>query len=224
MQDHDLSAIGAPQSSTPVSEAKRDQALGRDEFLKLLITQLQNQDPLSPEDPSKFVSELTQFSNLEQLLGIREGVEALAAANTQERGVLDAAPLIGREILAHGSQIEVDAESRGRVAFDLPRDAHTGELRLYRGDALVSTQALDPEELGAGRHHLELAFDPAAVTPGVYRYELALTLGEEPLDAVTYVSGTATGVRASSHGDDVNVLIGSIEVPLGAAVEVRQTP
>ena len=220
MQGDDLSTVGAVTGSTAVTETPRDQTLGRDEFLKLLIAQLQNQDPLSPEDPSKFVSELAQFSNLEQLISIREVVDNLAAAGTG-RGVLDAAPLIGREVLAAGDRIEIDPDGHGQLAYDLPRAASRGELRVLDvNDRLVSTQTLGPAELSSGRHRLELAFEPESVSAGVYRYVLDVSAGDEALTPISYIAGTATGARAASLGGEVNLLIGAIEAPLSDTFEV----
>lgn len=51
-------------------------AIGKDEFLRLLVTQLSNQDPLEPQDGTEFVAQLAQFSSLEQLILIRESAEA----------------------------------------------------------------------------------------------------------------------------------------------------
>jgi len=48
-------------------------------FLKLLMAQVQNQDPMNPTDSTQFVGQLVQFSSLEQLLGINQGVQALDA-------------------------------------------------------------------------------------------------------------------------------------------------
>ena len=48
-------------------------------FLRLLVTQVQNQDPLNPQDPTEFVSQLAQFSSLEQLLNINKQLEIIAA-------------------------------------------------------------------------------------------------------------------------------------------------
>ena len=53
-------------------------------FLLLLVTQMQNQDPLNPQDPTQFVSQLAEFSSLEQLLQIRKSIDIVAgAAGTQ---------------------------------------------------------------------------------------------------------------------------------------------
>ena len=48
-------------------------------FLQLLMAQVQNQDPLNPTDSTQFVGQLVQFSSLEQLLGINQGVQSLNA-------------------------------------------------------------------------------------------------------------------------------------------------
>ncbi len=49
----------------------------RDMFLRLLVTQIQNQDPLNPQDPTEFVSQLAQFSSLEQLLAMGKSLAAI---------------------------------------------------------------------------------------------------------------------------------------------------
>lgn len=54
----------------------------KDLFLQLLVAQIKNQDPLNPTDSTQFVSQLSQFSELEQVMAIRSGVDALAAAST----------------------------------------------------------------------------------------------------------------------------------------------
>ncbi len=51
-------------------------------FLLLLVTQMKNQDPLNPQDPTEFVSQLAQFSSLEQLLGMRQSLGAIESSLT----------------------------------------------------------------------------------------------------------------------------------------------
>jgi flagellar basal-body rod modification protein FlgD len=57
------------------SQTRTGSALGKDDFLRLLVAQLSYQDPLSPRDGAEFVAQLTQYSSLEQLISIRDAVE-----------------------------------------------------------------------------------------------------------------------------------------------------
>ena len=56
-----------------------DQLANESTFLKLLMAQVQNQDPMNPTDSTQFIGQLVQFSQLEQLLGINQGVQSLIA-------------------------------------------------------------------------------------------------------------------------------------------------
>jgi len=67
------SANGSAHPSLFTAEQSRDM------FLKLLVNQIRNQDPLNPQDPTAFVSQLADFSSLEQLLDMRESLQAIRA-------------------------------------------------------------------------------------------------------------------------------------------------
>jgi flagellar basal-body rod modification protein FlgD len=71
----------------------KDDALGRDVFLQLLITQLQNQDPLQPQDNGEFIAQLAQFSSLENLQQIKDDIAAL-------RGLMQAVSSVAPETIA----------------------------------------------------------------------------------------------------------------------------
>lgn len=73
-------AVAASQTSdTGTQDALKD--IGKDEFLKLLVAQLQNQDPLSPLKNEEFVAQLATFSSLEQLISINKAVQQLSDAS-----------------------------------------------------------------------------------------------------------------------------------------------
>ena len=65
------------QSPPPTSTSDDDPLSNKETFLKLLVAQLQNQNPLDPSDPMQYVSQLTQFSVLEQTLGTRTELQAI---------------------------------------------------------------------------------------------------------------------------------------------------
>jgi flagellar basal-body rod modification protein FlgD len=73
--------IGQTSSTSP-SDAllNRNGGLGRDAFLKLLVTQLQHQDPLQPQADGEFIAQLAQFSSLEQLTHIQQTLTDIGAA------------------------------------------------------------------------------------------------------------------------------------------------
>jgi flagellar basal-body rod modification protein FlgD len=72
-----VSAVQQVELQTDTSKSTIQQALGKDDFLTLLVTQLKNQDPLKPMDPTEFTAQLAQFTSLEQLYNVNENLQAL---------------------------------------------------------------------------------------------------------------------------------------------------
>ena len=69
---------GTQTAATTADSSSRANSLGSDAFLKLLVTQLQNQDPTSPQSNTEFVAQLATFSSLEQLTSINKAVTSMA--------------------------------------------------------------------------------------------------------------------------------------------------
>lgn len=89
----------AEAAATP--GATEPKALGQDAFMKLLITQLQHQDPTKPQDDTQFIAQLAQFSSLERLTSIQQSIASMntalqalveAAGNATTSGASTAAP------------------------------------------------------------------------------------------------------------------------------------
>ena len=68
----------AAYAASQPKEATKNDDLGKDAFLQLLVTQLKNQDPLDPQDNSSYIAELAQFSSLEQMTNVAKGIENLS--------------------------------------------------------------------------------------------------------------------------------------------------
>jgi flagellar basal-body rod modification protein FlgD len=86
-------ATSASQPTATSGIQSRTQ-LGKDDFLRLLVTQLQHQDPGNPMDSSQFMGQLAQFSALEQMTNVAKSVDGLTAATN----VSQAVALIGHEL------------------------------------------------------------------------------------------------------------------------------
>ncbi len=77
--------------------------MGKDSFLQLLVTQLQNQDPLSPMEDKEFIAQLAQFSSLEQLQNMNSSLSAFLDLNLMHQ----ASVLIGREVKVYGEDGDI---------------------------------------------------------------------------------------------------------------------
>jgi flagellar basal-body rod modification protein FlgD len=71
-----VTSTSTNQTSNVVTDSTKN--MGQTEFLKLLVTQLQNQDPMNPMDNQQFVAQMATFSSLEQLISINKGITNLA--------------------------------------------------------------------------------------------------------------------------------------------------
>ena len=80
--------------------------LGKDEFLKLLMAQIKNQDPLDPMDDKEFISQMTTFSSLEQMMNMNESIQQLVK-NQSVSPVIQYSHMIGKEV----SYYKLDEES-----------------------------------------------------------------------------------------------------------------
>jgi flagellar basal-body rod modification protein FlgD len=84
-------------NAVKISETGDNSALGKDAFLQILITQLQNQDPTSPMDDKEFIAQMAQFSSLEQMQNMTSAMEKLLSSQ-QETQLLSYTNFIGKEV------------------------------------------------------------------------------------------------------------------------------
>ena len=95
----DISGIGRSSvlDDLSIKDTQKDKELGRDEFLKLLVAQLENQDPMNPQENGDFVAQLAQFSSLEEAKNLTQSFDGFAA-NFQSSQHLQATSLVGRPV------------------------------------------------------------------------------------------------------------------------------
>jgi len=100
------SVTPAPQPAT----AQPGSTLGKDDFLKLFVTQLQNQDPMSPQDNSQFMAQMAQFSTLEQITNLATATERMGFAGQVSQSV----SLIGHTVgYTNGDGVPVTGVATG---------------------------------------------------------------------------------------------------------------
>ena len=192
-------------------KAAAEDEVGQNDFLTMLVAQLENQDPLNPQDSADFAAQLAQFSSVEQLIAMRTGIDQLVAASAPaaETGAaigatnLDPTNLVGKNVTVFGSQIQVEP-GQGPVEMDFRtieeamqasvviRDAN-GNVRHSEPLVVEDANGL-PTSLRPGDHVYTL--DPAAhsLPPGVYSIEFTGTnAAGEAVTLLPMVRGQVTG-------------------------------
>jgi len=107
-----------PAYNEPVNETSYEKELGRDAFLRLLVAQLEHQDPLNPMESSEFTAQLAQFSSLEQLFNINDNLEAIKDTKDEQvpENLLD---YIGKEVRSDQNSIAVYNGKGSGVSYSL---------------------------------------------------------------------------------------------------------
>jgi flagellar basal-body rod modification protein FlgD len=196
--------------------------LGKDDFLNLLITQLQNQDPLSPMDSTEFSAQLAQFSSLEQLSNVNGNLESLllyqaSLNNSQTVG------LIGKNIKASGDSFLMTEGIPDEIHFELAGDASDVYINIYdANDNFVATQ--QEGSLKAGAHNASwdgTDTEGNKLPDGVYHFEImAVDVNNEMVDATTFTMGKVSGVTYKNGSS--YLLSGEQMIPLGNVIEVTE--
>ena len=126
--------------------------IDKNEFLLLFVTQLQNQDPLSPMENSELASQTAQFASLEQLQYINENLENL---QKYQSAIFDenAVSFIGKRIKATDNAIDLAAGSPADIQFDLERDATGVNVSIYDSNEQFITEIIGSSQ-SAGRNTL----------------------------------------------------------------------
>ena len=136
----DKIGVKSEESKKPASKDN----LGQEDFLKLMTTQLQNQDPFAPMENAEFIGQMAQFSTV---TGIAEMGEALKSISSQlnEFRIATASNMLGSSVMIPGNYARIDSEQTIHGMVDLPKASARTEVRFT--DA--SGNILHSKELGA---------------------------------------------------------------------------
>ncbi len=161
--------FGASNTSAVSKSAVED---GQTRFLKLLVTQMQNQDPLNPLDNAQVTSQLAQLSTVDGINKLNATVQALSASYTQGQ-TLQAASLIGRGVLAPGSSLALQSGMAiGGVDLSQPADSVVVTVNDLAGNAQQSID-LGPQKAGILNFQWDgVKSDGSAAADGAYAFSV----------------------------------------------------
>lgn len=213
-------AIDSSTSTGALLTTSQTSAMGKEDFLNLLIAQLQNQDPLNPTDSTEFTAQLAQFSSLEQLGNVNQNLMELkdfqASINNSQ-----AVSLIGKAITANGNSIQLTDDGPVRCDFNLAEDADLIVASIYDSTGKFVTE-LESRNLSAGSQ--SLLWDGTdqnrnRIANGNYTFEIqAADANGRDIDTTTFFNGTVD--RVSFEKNTSYLIAGNQKVALGDVIEV----
>ena len=209
------------QANTPTTQDKS--VMGKDEFLTLLVAQLQHQDPLNPAESTEFTAQLAQFSSLEQLQNIDATLNGFEVYQSTLNNI-QSSGFIGKTVTASGSMFGVNNGTSDPIRFDLVNDADSVYIQIYDsyGGFVTDIQAGARQ---AGEQ--QMAWDGrdsngTAVADGPYTFTvMAMNTDGAIVSSTSYTTGIVTGIDYKAGA--TNLLINDREVPISSVIRIEET-
>lgn len=197
-----LSSSSTTTAAATTESSSSTSSLTSEDFLTLLLAEIENQDPTEPLDNAEMVSQLTGYSQLDQLTAINDKLGDL----TDSLGSVTASnslSYIGKTVEAEGSTISKSEEEISPLGFTLGDDASSVTVNVYNSSGdIVATDTFSNLEEGGHTYQWDgLDADGDAAADGIYSVIITAQGGTgADVDVTTTASGVVTGLSSDSDG------------------------
>ena len=219
-----VGGVGSTSNSQAQTVKQAQDALGQnmDTFLTLLTTQLKNQDPLAPQDSTQWVTQLVQFSSVEQQIHQRESLEALVNFQLAWQAT-NAVGYIGKSVEADGAHVYLK-DGSADIRYSLDEDAGVATVTIK--DSTGKTVRELPVAKTKGAHTVTWNGkdkDGVALDDGFYTVSVKATKGQDvAVGATTKFSGVVDSVE--NVAGQVLLHVGSAKLAVGDITLIKETP
>ncbi|WP_022967123.1 flagellar hook assembly protein FlgD [Denitrificimonas caeni] len=220
-----VSAAGAVldqyQHST---KAAGKEELGKNEFLELLVAQLNNQNPLEPQSNGDFIAQLAQFSTVEGVEKLNGSMQTIMSGY-QSSQALQASSLVGRKVIVPIEKAVVDTSETFKASLVLPQSSSNVYVNVYSADGSLATRInMGAQEAG------QVSFmwdgknsDGEIMKPGTYRFEAQASINGETKGLYTLLPANVDSVTLGQGGGELLLnLAGLGAVPLSQVQIIGQ--
>jgi flagellar basal-body rod modification protein FlgD len=206
-----IGASGAAQAlidsvnGTATAKAKSTTADAQDRFLKLLTTQLKNQDPLNPMDNAQMTSQLAQISTVDGIEKLNATLQKMLASSASAEA-MQAAALVGHQVMVAGSGLQLaDTGAAGGIDLGASADQVTVTIKDVNG---IVMNTLNLGALDAGVHDFGWDGKTAAgarAVNGAYSISVSATRGGDKVAATALQLAGVQNINQSSQGVSLNL-------------------
>ncbi|WP_374562171.1 flagellar hook assembly protein FlgD [Ideonella sp.] len=185
----------AKTAANSVNDSSTSAAEQSDRFMKLLVAQMQNQDPLNPMDNAQVTTQMAQISTVSGLEKLNGTVSGLNGQFVQLQAMQSAA-LIGHDVAVEGNTLRVQ-DGTGDGGFELSSAATDAKVEI-QNSAGATIGTVELKDLDAGRHDFSYAV-PDAYKNSTLSFKVTATSGKTPVEAMTLAHQRIKAV--STFGD-----------------------
>ena len=183
------------KTSASANLASSDPTAMQDRFLKLLVAQINNQDPLNPMDNAQMTTQMAQINTVAGIQQLNGTMQSMTAQFTAMQ-VLQGAALVGRDVLTASDRLVLDAQNMGRGALDLAGAVDNVKIEILNGAGTV-VDTLSAGSLPAGRH--EFSWDGSNYTgTGDLNFRVIATRAGKTVEATGLVRSTVASVGSEN--------------------------
>jgi flagellar basal-body rod modification protein FlgD len=219
-----VAATSGTSVTDKVNNSRASLANNEQTFLKLLTTQLKNQDPLSPTDTTQMTSQITQMTGVEQQLVTNDLLTALVGMNTSG-GISDAVNLMGKQVTAETDK-SVLKDNAAAWTYTQGRSATSVKIEIVdKYDKTIRTVL--PEDMSSGDHTFtwDGKSDDGTLQPAGGAYTIKVTATDGNGTAITTSSkGRIDGIvtKVTNESGANMVWIGDTKVPIDSVIGVTE--
>lgn len=178
--------------------------LGKNEFLELLVTQLNNQNPLEPQENGEFIAQLAQFSTVEGVEKLNSSMETVLSGY-QSSQALQASSLVGRTVIVPTDKAVVDTSETFKASMVLPTSSGNVGVNVYdSAGTVVNRINMGQQEAG----NVSFVWDGKdssgkTLPPGTYRFEAQATYEGETKGLYTMLPANVDSVTLGQNGGEL---------------------
>lgn len=197
-------------------EAGTRNELGKDEFMRLLIAQMEHQDPLNPTENGEFIAQMAQFSSLEGITNLNTTVNQFATS-LQSTQALQASTLVGRSVQVLSNHSELKNGNPIKGTLDLQNSTSDAFVAVYSnsGEYLgdINLGARAPGEVAFEWNGLDTEGEP--FPPGIYQFRAYAHNGREHEGIDLYLTQNVASVslNAGARGE-IMLNLSGMDTPL----------
>ncbi|AYC32507.1 flagellar hook assembly protein FlgD [Pseudomonas cavernae] len=194
-----------------IKSETKSKELGKNEFLNLLVAQLNNQNPLEPQGNGEFIAQLAQFSQVEGVEKLNDSMSSLLSGY-QSSQALQASSLVGRKVIVPSETAVVDTSETFKASAVLPTSSSNVYVNIYDSAGSVVNRVNLGEQAAGNVSFMWDGKDSSGnlLPPGTYKFEAQAVYGAETKGLYTMLPANVDSVTLGQNGGELMLNLAGI--------------